>query len=87
MPPDICPVCGADVPSNARACPECGADEKTGWSEKARYGALGIPDEEDFDYNEFVKREFDGEEPKRKMHFVWVIVAILLLVSFLAFLF
>ena len=44
-PPDTCPVCGADVPSRARSCPECGADENTGWSEKARYDELGIPDE------------------------------------------
>ena len=35
-----CPICGADVPIKARACPECGSDEKTGWSEAAKYTHL-----------------------------------------------
>ena len=88
MSPDTCPVCGADVPPNAKACPGCGADDKTGWSEKARYDELGIPDDEEkFDYDDFVKREFDGKKPKRKMEFIWVIVAILLVVSLLAWFF
>ena len=26
MPPAICPHCGAQVPTRAKACPECGAD-------------------------------------------------------------
>ncbi len=30
-PPEVCPVCGEDVPRNARACPACGADERSGW--------------------------------------------------------
>ena len=88
MSPDICPVCGADVPPNAKACPGCGADDKTGWSEKARYDELGIPDDEEkFDYDDFVKREFDGKKPKQKMELIWVIVAILLVVSLLAYFF
>ena len=33
----ICPVCGADVPTDALACPECGSDEDTGWSEDTAY--------------------------------------------------
>jgi hypothetical protein len=77
MTPDTCPVCGADVPPNAKACPECGADEKTGWSEKARYDGLGIPDDdEDFDYDAFVQREFEGAKPKRKHQGFWTVVAI-----------
>ena len=63
MPPETCPNCGADVPPNARACPECGACDQTGWSENAETGGLGIP-EENFDYDEFVKREFG---PKRAL--------------------
>ncbi len=46
MPPEICPNCGADVPRNAKACPGCGADEKTGWSDSAYAGNLGIPGRE-----------------------------------------
>ena len=43
--PDICPVCGEEVPPKVRACPECGADERTGWNEQAtRYDGLDLPD-------------------------------------------
>src|ERR1043165_782885 len=80
-PPDICPNCGAEVPERARACPECGADEKTGWSEKARYDELGIPDDS-FDYGEFVEREFGGKEPKRKLGWLWAVVAVLVMIGF-----
>ena len=40
--PEICPVCGADVPHIARACPECGADERSGWSENAALDGKAI---------------------------------------------
>lgn len=78
MNPDVCPNCGQLVPPKAKACPECGACEETGWSDEARADSLGIPSEE-FDYNEFVKREFEGEKPRRKFGAVWVITAAILL--------
>ena len=44
--PETCPVCGTDVPRNARACPECGADERSCWNEDdTRYDGLDLPDE------------------------------------------
>jgi hypothetical protein len=49
-----------------RACPECGADETTGWADAARSATpadLGLPDE-DFDYEEFARREFGPASPK-----------------------
>ena len=81
MKPDICPVCGAVVPEKAKACPECGSDEQTGWSDAGRADALDIPSE-DFDYEDYVKREFEGEEPKRKNAALWIITAIVLLALF-----
>lgn len=57
-PPGECPVCGGEVPSAARACPGCGACHGSGWSEKAAYDALGLPDEE-FDHRAFVEEEFE----------------------------
>jgi hypothetical protein len=83
MNPEICPVCGAEVPPNATACPECGADEKTGWAGEADADRLGLP-EEDFDYEDFVKREFGGRKnPKpHGIHWFWWIVAILLVGAF-----
>jgi hypothetical protein len=83
--PETCPSCGADVPRNAKACPECGADENTGWSEDSYAGNLGIP-EESFDYEDFVKREFNSDKsPKpRGVSWLWWAVAIGLVALFFA---
>lgn len=69
MPPEICPNCGAEVPRDARACPECGSDEETGWAETAYASHLGLPDE-DFNHDEFVKREF-GRDPVKPHGIGW----------------
>ena len=84
MSPEICPNCGAEVPPNARACPDCGADDKTGWSEEAGAEGLDLPDE-NFNYEEFVKREFGkGKSPvPHGIHWFWWVVAVLVLAAFL----
>ena len=57
-PPAICPVCGVDLPVSARACPECGADYETGWNKSATHAdGLDLP-EDNFDYDDFIRREF-----------------------------
>ena len=80
MTPEVCPNCGAAVPPNAKACPECGADEETGWSEDAKTSGLDLPDE-NFDYGEFIKREFDKNKSfvPFGIHWFWWIVAVLVL--------
>ena len=84
-PPETCPNCGAEVPPKARACAECGADDQTGWSEAARSDGLDLPDD-DFDYDDFVKREFADPSPvPRGIHWVWWVIALVLAVSFIAF--
>ena len=85
-PPEVCPVCGADVPRKARACPECGADDQSGWAEGAYAQSLGLPDE-NFDYDDFAKREFGGERPAdqlrpRGIKWLWWVVGLLLLALF-----
>ena len=66
------------MPRAAKACPHCGADEKTGWSEEARYDDLDLPDES-FDYGEFVKREFGRSGPRpRGIPWFWWLIALLL---------
>ena len=85
MPPEICQNCGADVPPKAKACPECGADEQTGWSEAALADGLGLP-QENFDYNDFVKREFGSESPgPRGVRWYWWVVAVVVVIVFFAF--
>jgi hypothetical protein len=76
MSPEICPNCGAEVPHNAKACPECGSDEQTGWSDDASTGGLDLPEEE-FDYGDFVKREFGGKSPKpHGIRWFWWVIAL-----------
>jgi len=84
--PDVCPQCGAEVPPGAAACPGCGSDERTGWSERARYDALDLPDAE-FDYDDFVERELWPEEVRaRRRHWVWWVAVGLMLAAVLGFL-
>ena len=75
MPPAICPTCGATVPPDARACPGCGSDDDTGWSEQAYAPNPDLPDE-DFSYDDFVKREFEDKPAARSgLHWGWWILA------------
>ena len=84
-PPDICPVCGAEIPPDAKACLACGADEQSGWGEAARYAGLDLPDE-NFDYGAFVKHEFAGPSPKPEgISWWWWLVAIVLLVALVVY--
>lgn len=85
-PPATCPNCGADVPPDARACPECGSDESTGWSGEASTGGLDLPDDE-FNYGDFVEREFGGKKPvPHGIHWFWWVVAVLVVAAFVIFL-
>ena len=47
----ICPICGTDLPMNAKVCTECGSDENTGWSEDIMYDGLDLPDLENLKSN------------------------------------
>ena len=86
MTPEVCPHCGAEVPRKAKACPECGSCEETGWSEASATSGLDLPGEE-FDYDDFVKREFEEKTPKpRGIAWFWWVVAIVVLVVVLALL-
>lgn len=74
-----CPHCGAEVPPKAKACPACGSDEQTGWSDEAQAGDLDLP-EENFDYDDFVNREFGGKSPvPRGLHWFWWLVGVVVL--------
>ena len=77
-----CPVCGEEVPNNAKSCPECGACDKSGWSGEAFPSGLGLPDE-DFDYDEFVAKEFGNGPGKSSLQWVWVLAALLVFIALL----
>jgi hypothetical protein len=80
--PEICPVCGEAVPPRSLACPECGADHNSGWRLDSADG-LDLP-EDDFDYDEFVRREFSLEIKPSGLKTIWWITAIVLLLLSLA---
>ena len=79
-----CPHCGALLPENARFCRECGADESTGWGgESDTYDDYEY--DEEFDYDDFVQREFPDQAPPKKQNPLVIVVVILLLISMLLF--
>ena len=82
--PEICPVCGEDVPRGALACPECGADHNSGWREDAdTYDAVDLPDQ-DFNYDKFIREEFGSAPKPAGVKAIWWITAIVVTVLFLA---
>ncbi|MEX1111136.1 MAG: zinc-ribbon domain-containing protein [Chthoniobacterales bacterium] len=83
--PENCPVCGEEVPRGALACPECGADERSGWREEVVDG-LDLPDE-DFDYGEFVQKEFGREVKPEGIAWAWWAAAVAALLAFAAMFF
>lgn len=63
------------MPIRARACPECGSDEETGWSEAASYSHL-LPQTGD--------SETDGSTSKTWQKYSMAVIAIVLIVAFMA---
>lgn len=82
--PAVCPVCGEDVPRGSLACPGCGADHNSGWRVDADlHDGLDLPDAE-FDYDEYVEREFGGRIKPAGIKTIWWITAMVLLAVALA---
>lgn len=87
-----CPECGAPVHLNSRSCAQCGAKRgHRGWLQGEGDAGLGLSeiDEDDFDYEEFVAREFGENAAEQnflhrmttKQRFWWL-VAVLTLIAF-----
>ena len=78
-----CPSCGAEVRVGSRGCSRC-AGKTADWEKEDYLDGVDMPeDASEFDYNDFVKREFGGGGPSRvKPHHIkwkWWITAVLLL--------
>ena len=70
----ICPGCGREVRIGPAGCPHCPQPKrrkpkspptKRSWEQDPIYDTLELPDN-DFNYEEFVEREF-GNKPHRKI--------------------
>lgn len=87
-PPETCPVCDTAVPRGALACPGCGADHQSGWNEDATHlDGVDVPDE-NFNYEQFVEREFGGSvKPAGQKTVWWVVGIVMLIVVVILFLF
>jgi hypothetical protein len=79
--PDLCPVCNEEVPAGALACPECGADHNSGWRVDANvYDEVELRTD-DFNYDDFVRREFGSPVKPTGLKMVGWIAGIVLIVA------
>ncbi|MCB9941856.1 MAG: zinc ribbon domain-containing protein [Planctomycetaceae bacterium] len=72
-----CPCCGAEVSGNARFCRECGASGDSGWNLEEEEG---FADDDDFDYDDFLEREFGTERPKTQREKIQRAVTVVIIV-------
>jgi hypothetical protein len=79
-----CPHCGNQVPAAAKVCRSCGASDDCGWNEDESYDGDydSHADEDDFDYDRFVAREFpdQAEGHLHSDHKPWVKAVILVII-------
>jgi hypothetical protein len=80
-----CPSCGAEVRVGSRGCPQCTSGKKPKWEQDEYLDGVDPPeDASDFDYRDFIKREF-GHGPSRLkpggIAWKWWITAVLLLAA------
>jgi hypothetical protein len=81
----VCPHCGTVLPADATSCPECGSDNTTGWAEDADMWAAVPTDhveDDEFDYDEFIAREF-GDTRTRGMRVSVIVLALVALLTIL----
>jgi len=76
----ICPACGAEVPARRRLVRSAARMRKTGWSDNTIYDGTGIEDPEEFDYEDWKRRELGRRKPS--VGWVWWLVGVALFISF-----
>jgi MoCo/4Fe-4S cofactor protein with predicted Tat translocation signal len=68
----VCPNCGEDLPAGATFCRHCGASDDAGWdgddSLTETDGLDEWDDDSEFDYDEFLSREFPDQAATRDWH-------------------
>jgi hypothetical protein len=79
-----CPSCGAEVQVGSRGCPQCLSGKGSKWDQDEYLDGVDVPeDQEEFDYNDYIKREFGGRGASRlkppSIAWKWWITGVLLL--------
>lgn len=89
----LCPGCDKEVAVGSRACPHCNpppkkrkrtkaaaGQSKPSWHQESTADGLDLPDE-DFDYDDFVAREFGGTTHRRiGIKWYWWATALILVI-------
>lgn len=82
----LCPTCDEEV-AVGKNCPRCAKRnppaprERKSWEQEETADGLDLPDE-DFDYDDFIAREFGGAPHKKTgIAWYWYAVALLLLIA------
>lgn len=78
----ICPECGAEVKVGSPGCPKCNDLDPWEIEDNDVYDGLDLPDD-DFNYDDFVEKEFGESIPKRGLPMVWWVTGVILLIAFL----
>lgn len=84
----ICPFCGSEV-RVGRPCPGCkpSAPKRRSWEQDPGADGLDLP-EKDFDYDEFVAREFGGAPHKSlRVKWYWWLLGVVLIIAMAMFAF
>ena len=81
-----CPSCGTEVRVGSRGCPKCSRDTALkSWEQDDYLDGVDVPeDAAEFDYNDFVKREFGRRSARLKpagLAWKWWLAGILLLAA------
>lgn len=66
-----CPHCGATLRAGATFCRHCGATPESGWNDDDEGLAEGGYGEDDFDYDDYVEREFPDRAPPKSAAQRW----------------
>ena len=79
----VCPHCGEELSLHATFCQECGASDQSGWNEGDAWDdpEPSDIDDSDFDYDEFIAREFPDQAGHRagRWSFKWSLAAVVVI--------
>jgi hypothetical protein len=74
------------VPAGAQFCRECGASEDSGWNDDTDTDAYSDDSEDDFDYDDYIRREFPDQAAPGGYPWKRLILGILILLIIAALL-